>query len=108
MSAKTQYAAPMFPTHIAVALATALLLAACGPKSLSGTYGRKDGLVTLEFRSNGKVEISGSAALAAVEADYVVEDKKLKLTMAGQPALVMAINDKGCIDYPYAGALCKL
>lgn len=45
-----------------------------------------------------------------VELDYVVEDRKLKLSGGGSGAVIFTIDDKGCIDgglMTPLGVLCK-
>lgn len=82
------------------------LLAACG-NSLSGIYGKPDGM-HLEFQSNGKVEIAMLGT--AQEARYVVEDGKVKISAGDGKAgaLVLKINDKGCLEGGMMfGTLCK-
>ena len=87
-------------------IAATLTLAACG-NSLSGTYGKKDG-VKMQFHSNGKVEISAMGMTQ--ESTYVVEDGKVKLGAGeGKGALVMKIDDKGCLEGGmFYGTMCKL
>ena len=87
----------------ACALAAGLI--GCG-NSLSGTYGKKGG-VSLEFHSNGKVELDVIGPIQ--EANYVVEDGKVKISgVAGAGTLVLKIDDKGCLDGGMMlGKLCK-
>ncbi len=91
--------------RILAAAGAALALAACS-KGLSGVYGERDG-VHLEFHSNGKVEITLLGMTQ--EGTYVVEDGKVKVTNGTQGTLVMAIDDKGCLNGGFLlGKLCKV
>ena len=85
---------------IALAAAAALLGAGCG-SSVSGTYsGKGSGMLDkLEFKSDGKVELSFMGAIQ--EGSFVVEDKRVKITNAGSTQ-IFRIDDKGCLD---AGAI---
>ena len=105
MNESRMHIASLAPLASLTALAAAaMLLVACG-NSLSGTYGKKDG-ASLEFHSNGKVDV---AILGTVqEGTYVVEDGKVKITNGSQGTMVMAIDDKGCLDGGFMlGRLCK-
>jgi hypothetical protein len=87
-----------------LAASAALLLAGCG-NSLSGTYGKK-GEVSLEFHSNGKVELDILGPIQ--EASYVVEDGKVKISHPSQGTMVLKIDDQGCLDGGVMmGRLCK-
>ena len=92
---------------ITLAAASAILVAGCG-NSISGTYsGKGSGMLDkLEFKSDGKVELSFMGAIQ--EGSFVVEDKRVKITNAGSTQ-IFKIDDKGCLD---AGAIlgryCKL
>jgi len=85
---------------IALAAAAAVLGAGCG-SSVSGTYsGKGSGMLDkLEFKSDGKVELSFMGAIQ--EGSFVVEDKRVKITNAGSTQ-IFRIDDKGCLD---AGAI---
>jgi len=85
---------------ITLAAAAAVLGAGCG-NSVSGTYsGKGSGMLDkLEFKSDGKVELSFMGAIQ--EGSFVVEDKRVKITNAGSTQ-IFRIDDKGCLD---AGAI---
>jgi outer membrane lipopolysaccharide assembly protein LptE/RlpB len=81
------------------------LLTGCG-NSLSGTYGEPNGGTSMEFHSNGKVEIQIMGTIQ--EAKYTVEEGKVKISSDKQGTLVMKIDDKGCLDGGFMlGKLCK-
>ena len=90
-----------------LAAAVAALATGCG-NSISGIYsGKGSGMLDkLEFKSDGKVELSFMGAIQ--EGSFVVEDKRVKITNAGSTQ-IFKIDDKGCLD---AGAIlgryCKI
>jgi hypothetical protein len=92
-----------------VALLT-LGFAACG-SGLSGTYtpdGKSFGgalIDSMTFTSGDKVEISVQGITK--EATYEVDDKRVKITAAGDTT-IMAIDDEGCLDAGgLIGKFCK-
>lgn len=92
--------------RIALLALPLMLIAGCG-NSLSGKYGTAKG-VSLEFHSNGKVELDIIGPIQ--EANYVVEDGKVKISgVANAGTLVLKIDDKGCLDGGMMlGKLCKM
>jgi hypothetical protein len=94
----------MLIATIALIAAAVALLTGCS-NSLDGTYGKK-GEVTMEFHSNGKVELDVIGPIQ--EASYVVEDGKVKITNGAAGTLVLKLDDKGCLDGGMMlGKLCK-
>jgi len=89
------------PALLAIPL---VLLSACG-NSLSGSYGKKGGVV-FDFHSNGKVELDVIGPIQ--EATYVLEDGKVKITNGSHGTMVLRIDDKGCLEGGLLfGTLCK-
>lgn len=79
------------------ALTAALLLAACGAK-VSGTYVDKQGMVSFDFGSNGKV--TQTAMGMETELPYAVEDNKVKLQGPGG-VMVLTLQDDGSLATPW-------
>jgi len=75
-------------------LVAALSFAACGSK-LDGTYTDETGIVTLSFKSNGKV--SQSVMGMETEWNYEVEENKIKVLMP-QGTMVWTLQDDGSIQ----------
>ena len=87
---------------IALFLAAALPLAACG-KSVSGsTYAGGNGALKIEFQSGGKaiVTIAGQAG----DCTYAEQSKQVTVTCEGQP-IVFTENDDGSLSAPAGGML---
>ena len=83
--------------RIALGLTLGLALAACGG-GMSGTYADDMGIVSYEFKSNGKVVISSGLG-AAVEMDYEKDGNTIRVTaMEGMPAQVLTLTDEGDLD----------
>jgi hypothetical protein len=78
---------------LSLLLVAALLLSACG-SNLDGTYTDEMGMVTLTFKSNGKV--SQSVMGMETEWDYEVEEDKIKVLMP-QGTMVWTLQDDGSI-----------
>lgn len=81
-------------------LVTATILVACLAScdaKVDGTYAGQDTgfFDKLTFTSKGKVEITFMGMTK--EGTYVVEDKRVKITVAGDTQ-IFTIDDKGCID----------
>lgn len=87
-----------------IILSAALLLAACGQK-LDGTYGDKQGLMTMTFGSSSKV-IVGMPLVGKVEMKYEVEGENLKL-ITPQGTQVYTILKDGSIQAPMGIKLVK-
>ena len=82
----------------------ALTLAGCGSK-VSGHYTTSGGGAEMNFKSGGKVEITMMGMTQ--EADYAVEDDKVKIT-TGRQTQILPIDDKGCLKGGFLlGTLCK-
>lgn len=79
------------------ALTAALLLAACGAK-VSGTYVDKEGMVSFDFGSNGKV--TQTAMGIETELPYEVEDNKVKLQGPGG-VMVLTLQGDGSLKTPW-------
>jgi predicted small secreted protein len=79
-----------------VVLVIAATLTSCGSR-VRGTYSGKDTgfLDKMTFESDGKVELTFMGMTK--EGTYVVEDKKVKITNAGETH-VLTIDDQGCLD----------
>lgn len=77
---------------------------ACG-SSLNGTYADKDKIITLEFKSGGKVIVSSMGA--GTELKYSIDGDTLKLGKSESENLILKIQKNGCIKYPMVGDLCK-
>jgi hypothetical protein len=78
-------------------IATFFFVAGCGAK-MSGIYkatNENSQYQTLNFTSGTKVELQNP--LNTVEATYVVEDGKVKITTAGQ-TLVLTVGKDGSLD----------
>lgn len=99
MSART------LPCISAATLAATLgVLGGCSD-SLSGTYGKK-GEVNFEFHADGKVDLDVIGPVQ--EANYVVEDGKVKISNTRIGTMVMKIDAAGCLDGgAMMGTLCK-
>lgn len=81
-----------------------LALSACGSK-VSGRYETSGGGAEMNFKSGGKVEITMMGMTQ--EADYTVEDGKVKIT-TGRQTQILPIDDKGCLKGGFLlGTLCK-
>jgi hypothetical protein len=74
-------------------LVAALWVSACG-SNLDGTYTDEMGMVTLTFKSNGKV--SQSIMGMETEWDYKVEENKIKVLMP-QGTMVWTLQNDGSI-----------
>ena len=70
------------------------LLAACG-QNLDGVYKDDLGLQKYEFQGNGTVYVSTMGVTR--EANYVVEDKKVKITNDGE-TIIYDLNEDGTIN----------
>lgn len=90
----------------AVACAFALL-AACGGRSLSGTYVDMRGNVHLDFRSGGKVQYSAGETGFTEMDDYTISGNKVTVKSARGTVGILQIRSDGCLDSPTMGVMCK-
>lgn len=86
----------MQTSKIAAVLAGVLMLAACG-KNLDGVYKDDLGIQKYEFKRNGVVYVTTMGSTR--EADYVVEDQKVKITSDGDTT-IYNLNEDGTINGP--------
>ena len=84
-------------------LIAALSLSACAP-SLDGTYADQTGVITVTFKSNGRM--SQSMMGFETEYDYKVEANKIKL-LTPQGILILTLDDDGSIHGPMGITLLK-
>lgn len=88
-------------------LVTPFLFFSCFNEQLEGTYiGDENAFFNqLTFKSNKKVELIFMGTTS--EADYSLENKKVKIINAGQNQILI-ITDKGCLDGGgFIGTYCK-
>ncbi|MDH4394297.1 MAG: hypothetical protein QE278_01335 [Limnobacter sp.] len=85
-------------------ISMALALTACG-KSLSGKYKDQLGIQTYEFKSDGKVYMSTMGITQ--EAQYKVEDGKVKIQQADGGNVIFDLKDDGTIAGPLGMELKK-
>jgi major membrane immunogen (membrane-anchored lipoprotein) len=89
--------------NLALAIATAALLAGCGKSSIAGsTYSGANGAIKIEFQSGGKAVVT--MAGQAGDCTYAEENKSITITCQGQPA-VFTKNDDGSLSGPADGML---
>ena len=79
------------------------LLAACG-KGFSGKYVDGSGMMSYDFKSNGKVIYSAMGI--NIESDFEVKGKDLKLNMQGAK-MILHIEQDGSIKGPMGIKLIK-
>jgi predicted Rdx family selenoprotein len=89
------------------AIGSFVLLAACGAKSLSGTYTDMAGNVSLDFQSGGKVRFHASETGYAEQDTYTVDGKKVTVRSSGGTVGIFEIQTDGCLNSPTMGEMCK-
>jgi hypothetical protein len=88
--------------HIFFYLLISLTVACTG--SIEGTYGDQSSFVEIKFKANGKAEFK--LGLLTMEADYKLEDKKIKMGPISGQVVVMDFDKDGCLESAW-GKLCK-
>ena len=75
----------------------AIALTACGGGGMNGTYSDDSGIVSYEFKGNGKVLVSSMGQ--TVELQYEKDGDKIRVMAAkNAPAQVITITDDGHLD----------
>jgi len=82
---------------IAVLLVTTVAVGGCGGGGLEGTYSDDMGVVSYEFRSGGKVMITGPFG-NAVELNYEVDGDRVLVKASEGAAQVLTITPEGHLD----------
>jgi len=99
MLTKSHSKAVTMLARVAILIVTTALLAGCGSR-LSGTYTADENSISpfekLNFTSGSKVELT-HAVEGTIEATYVVEGDKVKITLRGQ-TMVWTIDKSGSLN----------
>ncbi|HWU78390.1 MAG TPA: hypothetical protein VN043_17975 [Rhodanobacter sp.] len=91
-------------TSTLAALATTLLLAACG-QSLSGTYVDMTGDVQLTFQSGSEVTLQRHGR--SEQDNYAIKGDKVTVSSSGGTVAIFQIEANGCLHSPLYTELCK-
>jgi FlaG/FlaF family flagellin (archaellin) len=84
-----------------LAIALAVLLAACGQSSIEGTFTAPNDKIGFQFTADGKVRVGNK------ETTYTIEDNTLKFQFSGGLPFVFTLNSDGSISWAGQGKYTK-